>query len=246
MLRVLMSFVLLCSACHAFALDGHQTAPPEPPQIKSIFNGENLEGWDGDPRLWSVVDGAIRGETTPENPSNGNTFLIWKGGRTKDFDLRMTFRCTAVNNSGIQYRSRHVTEGNVRNPWIVRGYQYEIRNENELPSVSGFIYDEGGTRRRMVLVGEQAVWGEDGNKTVTGTLITADEFKELFTLDDWNDVAIVARGPHIRHYLNGRLILECTDKHPELALLDGILALQLHSGKPMWAEFKNIRIAELD
>ncbi|TVS15021.1 MAG: DUF1080 domain-containing protein [Planctomycetaceae bacterium] len=246
MIRVLMSFVLLCSAQQALASEEHQTAPPDPPQMKSIFNGENLDGWDGDPRLWSVVDGAIRGETTPENPSNGNTFLIWQGGRTKDFDLRMTFRCTAVNNSGIQYRSQHVTEGNVRNPWIVRGYQYEIRNENDLPSVSGFIYDEGGTRRRMVLVGEQAVWGEDGNKTVTGTLITADEFKELFRLDDWNDVVIIARGPHIRHYLNGRLILECTDKHPELALSDGILALQLHSGKPMWAEFKNIRIAELD
>lgn len=246
MIRVLISFVLLCSAPLALATQEHQTSPPEPPQMKSIFNGEDLDGWDGDPRLWSVVDGAIRGETTPEKPSNGNTFLIWQGGRTKDFDLRMTFRCTAVNNSGIQYRSRHITEGNVRNPWIVRGYQYEIRNENELPSVSGFIYDEGGTRRRMVLVGEQAVWGEDGNKTVTGTLITADEFKELFRLDDWNDVVIVARGPHIRHYLNGRLILECQDKHPELALSDGILALQLHGGKPMWAEFKNIRIAELD
>ncbi len=246
MIRVLMSFVLLCSAQQALATQEHQPAPPDPPQMKPIFNGENLDGWDGDPRLWSVVDGAIRGETTPENPSNGNTFLIWQGGRTKDFDLRMTFRCTAVNNSGIQYRSRHITEGNVRNPWIVRGYQYEIRNENDLPSVSGFIYDEGGTRRRMVLVGEQAVWGEDGNKTVTGTLITADEFKTLFRLDDWNDVVIIARGPHIRHYLNGRLILECTDKHPELALSDGILALQLHGGKPMWAEFKNIRIAELD
>lgn len=246
MIRVLLSFVVLCATYQAFAGEDSRTAPPEPPQMKCIFNGENLDGWDGDPRLWSVVDGAIRGETTPENPSNGNTFLIWQGGRTKDFDLRMTFRCTAVNNSGIQYRSWHVTEGNVRNPWIVRGYQYEIRNENELPSVSGFIYDEGGTRRRMVLVGEQAVWGEDGQKTVTGTLITADEFKELFRLDDWNDVVIIARGPHIRHYLNGRLILECHDKHPELALSDGILALQLHSGKPMWAEFKNIRIAHLD
>jgi hypothetical protein len=158
----------------------------------------------------------------------------------------MTFRCTAVNNSGIQYRSRHITEGNVRNPWVVRGYQHEIRNENDLPSVSGFIYDEGGTRRRMAMVGEQTVWGEDGNKTVTGTLITAEEFKALFRLDDWNDVVIIARGPHIRHYMNGRLILECQDKHPELALSDGILALQLHGGKPMWAEFKNIRIAELD
>jgi hypothetical protein len=245
MIRCLSLVAFCLSALPVFASDGPQTAPPEPPQMRSIFNGENLDGWDGDPRLWSVVDGAIRGETTEENPAQGNTFLIWTGGRTKDFDLRLSFRCTAVNNSGIQYRSQHVTEGKVRNPWVVRGYQYEIRNENVLPSVAGFIYDEGGPRRRMCLVGEQAVWGEDGEKTITGTLIAADEFKELFKLDDWNDVVIIARGHHIRHYLNDRLILECTDKHPQLALLDGILALQLHSGKPMWAEFKNLRIADL-
>jgi hypothetical protein len=246
MIRYFLLLALLLSAFHAMAAETPQTAPAEPPQMRSIFNGENLDGWDGDPRLWSVVGGAIRGETTEENAAKGNTFLIWKGGRTKDFDLRLSFRCSATNNSGIQYRSKHITEGNVRNPWVVRGYQHEIRNENVLPSVSGFIYDEGGKRGRMCLVGEQAVWSEDGEKTVTGTLITAEEFKELFKLDDWNDVVIVARGNQIRHYLNNRLILDCTDKHAELALLDGILALQLHAGKPMWAEFKNVRIAELD
>ncbi|MFN7334264.1 MAG: DUF1080 domain-containing protein, partial [bacterium] len=44
---------------------------------------------------------------------------------------------------------------------------------------------------------------------------------------------------------NNRLILDFTDNDPSLALLDGVLALQLHAGKPMWAEFKNIRIREL-
>ena len=56
---------------------------------------------------------------------------------------------------------------------------------------------------------------------------------------------IIAKGNHIRHYMNNRLILDFTDNHPELALLDGVLALQLHAGKPMWAEFKNIRIKQL-
>ena len=56
---------------------------------------------------------------------------------------------------------------------------------------------------------------------------------------------IIARGNHIRHYMNGRLILDFTDNDPELALSEGILALQLHAGKPMWAEYKNIRLAEL-
>jgi len=212
---------------------------------QSIFNGKDLTGWDGDPRLWSVKDGAIHGETTPDNAAQGNTFLIWKGGRTKDFELCITFRCTASNNSGIQYRSTHVTEGRVRNPWVVRGYQHEIRNQNELTSVAGFIYEEGGRRGRMCLVGEKAVWGEDGKKEVTDTLIDADGYKKLFKLNGWNDVKIVANGSRLQHYLNGKLILDCTDNHPEYARSEGVLALQLHAGSPMWAEFKDIRIKHL-
>ncbi len=228
-------------------LDNAEVKPPaEPADMQRIFNGKDLTGWDGDPRLWSVKDGAIHGETTAEIPARGNTFLIWKGGVTKDFQLRLTFRCTATNNSGIQYRSKHVTEGRLRNRWVVRGYQHEIRNQVELPSVAGFIYDEGGKRGRMCLVGEKATWGEDGKKKVTGTLIDAPGYRKLFKLDTWNDVVIIAKGNHLQHYLNNRLILDCTDKHPQLALRNGILALQLHGGKPMWVEFKNIRIHHLD
>jgi len=128
---------------------------------------------------------------------------------------------------------------------VAHGYQHEIRNEVKLPSVAGFIYDEGGRRGRICLAGERAVWGEDGQKQVQGTLIDAPGFKELFKLDQWNDVVIIAKGNRIQHYLNGRLILDFTDADPKLALSEGILAFQLHAGKPMWAEFKNIRSKDI-
>jgi hypothetical protein len=220
-----------------------QDLPDEPAGMKSIFNGKDLTGWDGDTRLWSVKDGAIRGETTPEVKANGNTFIIWKAGELKDFDLRLSFRCNAANNSGIQYRSRHITAGKVRNKWVVKGYQHEIRNQNILPSVSGFIYDEGGLtggRGRTCMIGEKAVWDASGKK-VTETLIDAAGYKKLFKLDEWNDVAIICKGNHIQHYMNGRLVLDFTDK-VDKALLQGILAFQLHAGSPMWAEFKDIRV----
>lgn len=244
MIRSLTFFACAFSALLASA-EGPQLAPAEPAGMKPIFNGSDLSGWDGDPRLWSVKDGVIRGETTAENPAKGNTFLIWKDGETKDFELRLSFRCTAKNNSGIQYRSTHITDGKVRNKWVVRGYQHEIRNETKLPSVAGFIYEEGGKRGRMCLVGEKATWNKDGKKTVTGTLIDQAGYAKLFTLNDWNDVVIIAKGAHIQHYLNNQLILDCTDNHPTLARRSGILALQLHAGKPMWTEFKNIRIKQL-
>ena len=245
MIRSLILLGALSAPRALFAEDAPATAPPEPAGMQSIFNGHDLTGWDGDPRLWSVREGAIRGETTAENPAKGNTFILWKGGKTKDFDLRLSFRCNAANNSGIQYRSKHITEGKPGNAWVVRGYQHEIRNEIKLPSVSGFIYDEGGKRGRLCLVGEQATWEASGKQVVDAGLIDQAGFEKLFKLDDWNDVAIVARGHRIRHYLNDRLILDFTDNDPQLALSEGLLALQLHAGKPMWVEFKNIRIAEI-
>jgi hypothetical protein len=211
--------------------------------MEVIFNGKDLTGWDGDPRLWSVRDGVIHGETTAKNSAKGNTFLIWEGGKLKDFELRLSFRCTANNNSGIQYRSMRVPQGKrVGNNWVVKGYQHEIRNEDTFPNVPGFIYDEKGKRGRICLVGETATWNVDGKKVKEERLIDAAGFKDLMKVDEWNDVTIIAKGNRIQHFLNGKKILDFTDEHPDMALNEGILALQLHAGKPMWTEFKNIRI----
>ena len=104
--------------------------------------------------------------------------------------------------------------------WWRRAANAEIRNQLKLPSVAGFIYDEGGRRGRTCLVGEKATWGKGGKK-VTATLIDGPGFGKLFKLDDWNDVVIIAKGTHIQHYLNEKLILDFTDS-PKLALSEGI------------------------
>ena len=125
---------------------------------------------------------------------------------------------------------------------MVRGYQHELRNEATFPNVSSFIYDEGGKRGRICLVGEKASWGADGKKIASSSLVDQEGFKKLMKLDDWNEVVIIGKGAQIQHYLNNQLVLDFTDNEPTLALKEGVLALQLHAGKPMWAEFKNIRI----
>ncbi len=247
MIRTLTLAALFLVTTYSVAEDLPMTAPPESSDLKAIFNGKDLSGWDGDPTLWSVRDGVIHGETTEENPAKGNTFLIWKDGVLKDFELRLSFRCSATNNSGIQYRSKHITEGKgASNDWVVGGYQHELRNEEDFPNVPSFIYDEKGTRGRICMVGEQATWEADGKKIIRDDLINQAEFKDLMKVDDWNDVVIIAKGNHIRHYLNGRLVMDFTDNNPKLALSEGILAVQLHAGKPMWTEFKNIRVRSLD
>ena len=242
--RYLTLAVGLSLSLNLFADEAARSVPPEASDMKVLFNGKDLTGWDGDARLWKVKDGVLRGETTKENPAKGNTFIIWKGGTLKDFDLRLSFRMNAANNSGIQYRSKHITEGKVNNAWVVRGYQHELRNEKKFPNTPSFIYDEGGKRGRMCQVGERVVWTADGKKEVKETFVTQEAFDKLMRLDDWNDVVIIAKGKNIKHYLNGQLVVDFTDEDPKLALSEGILALQLHAGAPMWVEFKNIRLKE--
>ncbi len=213
-------------------------------KMKKLFNGKNLNGWEGDERLWSVKDGVIHGETTKEVAAKGNTFLIWKKGKVKDFELRLSFRCSTENNSGIQYRSEHLDPESASNKWVVKGYQHEIRNSVELPNVSGFIYGEKLGRGRICLVGEKAVAKSAKEKDVREEIISQEEFAELFKVDEWNEVAIIAKGNHIQHYMNGRLILDFIDKE-DIYLKEGVLALQLHAGVPMWAEYKDIMLKQL-
>jgi len=203
---------------------------------EAIFNGKDLTGWDGDPRLWSVVDGAIRGQTTEENPARENTFCIWRGGMLKNFVLKIKFRIEN-GNSGIQYRSKDLGS------WRVGGYQAEVENN---PGKVGFLYDERG-RGWMVNVGDFMVVDEKGNKDVVSKvadrdgLIKAGYYKDK----DWNEYTIIARGNHLVHILNGYQTVEMIDNDPKGRALEGILALQIHTGPPMVAEFKDIRVAHL-
>src|ERR1017187_4894445 len=68
-----------------------------------LFNGKDLSGWDGDPLLWSVKDGAIVGNSDT-HPVQHNTFLIYKD-EYADFTLRADIKLRN-HNSGIQFRSQ--------------------------------------------------------------------------------------------------------------------------------------------
>jgi hypothetical protein len=125
---------------------------------------------------------------------------------------------------------------------VVRGYQHELRNKKKFPSTSSFIYDEGGKRGRICLVGKMVVWTADGKKDIKEKFLTQEAFDKLLRLDDWNDVVIPGKDKNIKHYLNGQLVVDLTDEEPKLALSEAILAPQVHAGAPMWVEFKNIRL----
>jgi hypothetical protein len=213
----------------------------------TLFNGKDLTGWEGDPRLWSVKEGVIRGQTTLTEPAKGNTFLIWRGGTLRDFELRLKFRIQN-GNSGVQYRSKEVSK------WVVSGYQAEIENN---PGKVGFLYHERG-RGWLVDVGDFMVIDKSGDKKVVGNVCDKDELVKAgyYKEKDWNEYRIIAEGNHLIHYLNDYQMMELIDndrltnpndaKDLKGAAREGILALQIHAGPPMVVEFKDIRVRNLE
>src|SRR5690606_27782470 len=80
------------------------------PGFQRIFDGQTLDGWEGDATYWRVEGGALVGEITPETVVKSNTFIIWRGGRPKDFELKLDYRITPEGNSGVNYRSSVVPD----------------------------------------------------------------------------------------------------------------------------------------
>ena len=107
---------------------------------KQVFNGKDLSGWEGNPKLWSVQDGAITGKTSDSGDTkiSHNTFLIWKDGKVSDFELTFKYRIEK-GNSGIQYRSKQLEPG-LFGP-VVSGYQADFEAGK---TYSGILYEEKG------------------------------------------------------------------------------------------------------
>ena len=203
---------------------------------KSLFDGESLKGWDGNPNYWRVQEGAILGENTKEMPTKGNTFLIWKGGTLKDFDLTLEYKIES-GNSGIQYRS-FIKPGK-HDGWRVGGYQADFEAGDRF---SGICYGEAfrgilsmrGDKTTLILdhKGKLQKKKENfGDPKIIGKVVKKRE---------WNTYRITAEGFHFTHYINGVKTTELIDEDKNKRRGDGLLALQLHSGPPMKVYFKNI------
>src|SRR2546423_13199823 len=120
---MLMSLtIVLALAMTARSEDKKIDAPKNDDGAYVLFNGKDLSGWEGDPKFWSVKDGCITGSTR-ENKTAGNTFLIWRGGTVKGFELRAMWRLEH-HNSGIPYRSKGIGH------FVVGGYQADMDGDN--------------------------------------------------------------------------------------------------------------------
>jgi len=204
--------------------------------FEAIFDGKTLKGWDGDPQFWRVEEGTIIGESTAEKPVKVNTFLIWRGGQPKDFELKLDYRMNSTN-SGVQYRSVELPDVG---KWVLKGYQADIDFANQY---TGQLYEERG--RGFLAMRGQMTRLQPGKKQIIANLRSGDELKALIKANDWNQVHITARGNVLTHIFNGHLMAQAVDDDPSGRAMSGLLGFQMHVGAPMKLEVRNIWLKNL-
>jgi len=121
-----------------------------PENLESFFNGENLDGWTGNPELWSVEQGEIVGR------SGGLKKNEWLVGPLELADFKLTLEVKLVDNrgnSGIQFRSHARANG------MVDGYQADIGK-----GWWGKLYEEHGRALLWKESGEQHVKPGEWNR----------------------------------------------------------------------------------
>lgn len=204
----------------------------------SLFNGRDLTGWDGDPNFWSVKDGIIVAQVSPAVQVKNHSYLIWKGAKVKDFELRLKIR-SSVGNSGIDYRAEHVPKDRDGRPlkWTIKGYQSDIAE-----GWMGSLYNWGkpGAQPSQFVV----VSGDENVTKSVGSIVDKDVLYKsgYYKPKQWNEYTVIARGSHILQRINGLPVVEFIDNSRD-ARRQGLLGLQVHAGRgPFLNEFKDIRI----
>jgi putative membrane-bound dehydrogenase-like protein len=97
--------------------------------VKDFFNGKDLTGWTGNPKLWSVEDGEIVGRSPG---LKRNEFLR---SHMAAGDFRLTLKVKLVpdeGNSGVQFRTEELHDGEVKGPQadIGKGWWGKLYEEN--------------------------------------------------------------------------------------------------------------------
>jgi hypothetical protein len=230
-----------------------------------LFDGKTLAGWDGQPGIWRVEDGAIVGETKPGMfvpYAFPNTFLVYRGATAKDFDLKLEIKVEKGGGSGIQYRSSVGLSpgqaagkaGEGRDPrWAMIGPQADFWfpvNE-QAKQYSGQLYSQSTSRGIVAWRGQvvQSLPGQPADNQIpqlVGVIGDRDKLGAKVNDGAWNQYRIIARGGVILHILNGQLMAVLVDDDPASSNnASGLFGLQIE-GVPCKVSFRNLWLKKLN
>lgn len=231
--------ISLCAITMLFPLFacGQIPEPAKDPDagFTPILTQETFDNWEGQSEYWRFEDGVLIGEVTEDNLLTENTFLVWQGGTLENFALKVEFRISSDGNSGINYRSE--TVGGQK--YVLRGYQADIDGPNQW---SGQVYEEKG-RTFLALRGQITHVGKDDKPNVIGSLGDKTKLASVIDKGQWNTLQIIARDNVIIHLINGRVMSIVIDDGKKQAE-EGLLGLQLHQGRVMKVEYRDLRIKQ--
>ncbi len=209
-----MRGLLLVMLGAAFVVSAMEQSAPRSGASVPLFNGKDLAGWrkNGDER-WVVENGTIYCE------SAANKYGYLTTQKTfRNFELKLKFKGEALGNSGVFLRSR-ITGMDPEHGPDIEGMQVEVD-----PSVgkhTGGLYESGGRGWVMMPTAE----GE-----------------QVLKPGEWNDLDVLAEGPHIVTRLNGVKIVDFVDPAPKFT--EGVIGLQIHTGGGVKMRWKDISILE--
>jgi 3-keto-disaccharide hydrolase len=240
---------------------------PEPIDAKDytgwaqIFDGKSLAGWDGNPEVWKVEDGAITAVSTAERRL-GTTYIIWRGGEPADFELKLEIKADSDIHSGVFYRGKVGPNplrpgapargaGGATPPrpqpsfavpadpkWNVTGYSldFDYARDND-----GNIQDTGGRSETQIVWRGHVVRMEPGKRPRSiGSLGDRDALMEKIVSGDWNALHIIARGNQLTHIVNGQVMAILIDDDPDARKMKGVVALQIEQYGTGKINFRNI------
>jgi hypothetical protein len=209
----------------------------------SLFDGKTLDGWEGNPAIWSVEDSCITGVTGEKESPNFltyNQFLISKEKFQGNFVLEFDIKLSAKGNSGLQYHSS--VNADPAKPYSVSGYQGDFDGS---ATYSGIVYGEN-FRGILAQRGTISQIGDDHRPKEVTRFADNEELKSKIKIEDWNTYQITFNDYVIVHKINGVLTSILVDNDKEVRCNEGVLAIQAHVGPPMKVQIKNIRIKKLD
>jgi hypothetical protein len=228
--------------------------------FQQIFDGKTLHGWDGDPAMWHVEDGAIVGYA-PAGPRPPNTYISYHGdgdeGMAHDFDLKLEIKVELGGGSGIQYRSavgkpwiRARPGDKLPKPaWLMTGPQadfwFPVSPQTE--GYSGQFYSENTNLGILAWRGQvtELGTGQDTSQLL-GTMGDRNALGGYVRDNGWNQYEIIARGPVMMHILNGQLMAVFIDDDPHSSNnASGLIGIELESN-PTKISVRNIWLRKIN